>query len=84
LHVYVVASKPWRVRFAVERMGIEPGRVEKALEETDRHRDEYVKTYYGRVRREAANYDLVVNAERLGLDGAAALVMAEANRRGWT
>jgi cytidylate kinase len=84
LHVYVVASKPWRVRFAVERMGIEPARADKVLEETDRRRDEYVKTYYGRSRREAANYDLVVNAERLGLEGAAALVVAEARRRHWT
>ena len=83
LHVYVVASKPWRVRFAVERMGIDPARVEKVLEDTDRHRDEYVKTYYGRSRREAANYDLVVNAERLGLEGAAAVVVAEAKRREW-
>jgi len=84
LHVYVVASKPWRVRFAIERMGIEPARAEKTMEEIDRHRDEYVKTYYGRARREAANYDLVVNAERLGLEGAAALVVAEARRRGWS
>jgi cytidylate kinase len=83
LHVYVVGSKPWRVRFAVERMGIDPARAEKVLEETDRHRDEYVKTYYGRARRDAANYDLVVNAERLGLEGAAALVVAEVKRRGW-
>jgi cytidylate kinase len=84
LHVYVVASQAWRVRFAIERMGIEPTRAEKMLEDTDRHRDEYVKRYYGRVRRDAANYDVVVNAERLGLEGAAALVVTEVKRRGWT
>jgi cytidylate kinase len=84
LHVYVAASKPWRVRFAVERMGIDPARADKELAETDRRRDEYVKTYYARSRREAANYDLVLNTERLGLEGAAALVVAEAKRRGWT
>lgn len=83
LHVYVVGSKPWRVRFAVERMGVDPARAEKAVEETDRGRDQYVKTYYGRTRQDAANYDLVVSAERLGLDGAAAVVVAEARRRGW-
>ena len=83
LHVYVVGSKPWRVRFAVERMGIDPAKAEKTVEETDRGRDQYVKTYYGRARQDAANYDLVVSAERLGLDGAAALVVAEARRRGW-
>jgi cytidylate kinase len=83
LHVYVVGSKPWRVRFAVERLGIEPAKAEKMVEETDRQRDQYVKTYYGRAREDAANYDLVVNAERLGLEGAAAVVVAEAMRRGW-
>lgn len=83
LHVYVVGSKPWRVRFAVERMGIDPAKAERMVEETDRRRDQYVKTYYGRTRHDAANYDLVVNAERLGLEGAAAVVVAEARRRGW-
>jgi cytidylate kinase len=83
LHVYVVGSKPWRVRFAVERLGIDPARAEKLVDETDRARDQYVRTYYGRARQDAANYDLVVNAERLGVEGAAALVVAEARRRGW-
>jgi cytidylate kinase len=83
LHVYVVGSKPWRVRFAVERLGIEPAKAEKLVDETDRQRDQYVRTYYGRTREDPSNYDLVVNAERLGLDGAAAVVVAEARRRGW-
>ena len=30
-----------------------------------------------------SNYDLVVNAETLGFEGAAALMVAEAKRRGW-
>src|SRR5579884_3438631 len=48
---------------------------------TERRRDQYVRTYYGRHRQDVVNYDLVVNTERLGLDGAAALVVAEARRR---
>jgi cytidylate kinase len=42
-----------------------------------------VKTYYGRDRQDLTNYDLVVNAETLGFEGAAGLVVAEATRRGW-
>ena len=84
LHVYVVASKAWRMQLAVERLGVDPTRVEKVLEETDRQRDQYVKAHYGRARQEPANYDLVVNAERLGFEGAAALVVTEAKRRGWS
>ena len=83
LHVYVVASKPWRMRLAVERLGADPASVEQVVDETDRQRDQYVKTYYKRQRHDFVNYDLVVNSERLGLDGAAAVVAAEAKRRGW-
>ena len=83
LHVYVVASKPWRVRLAVQRLGVDPATAEKAVDETDRRRDQYVRTYYGRHRQDVVNYDLVLNAERLGIEGAAALVVAEARRRRW-
>ncbi len=83
LHVYVVASKPWRRQLAVERLGVDPARAEQVVDETDRQRDQYVKTYYKRQRHDFVNYDLVVNSERLGLDGAAAVVAAEAKRRGW-
>jgi cytidylate kinase len=83
LHIYLVASKPWRMKLAVDRLGVDPAKVEKELEETDRRRDQYTRTYYNRTRADPTNYDLVVNAERLGLDGAADLVVAEARRRGW-
>ena len=42
-----------------------------------------MRTYYGRHRQDMVNYDLVVNTEKLGIDGAAALVVAEARRRKW-
>src|SRR6184192_2515322 len=84
LHVYVVASKPWRRQLAIERLGVDPARAEQVVDETDRQRDQYVKTYYGRHRHDFVNYDLVVNTERLGLDGAAAVIVAEARRRRWT
>src|SRR5437870_11317837 len=83
LHVYVLASKPWRMRLAVERLGVPAATVDKAVDEIDHRRDQYVRTYYGRARHDVVNYDLVVNAERLGLEGAAALIVAEARRRGW-
>jgi len=83
LHVYVVASKPWRMQLAVERLGVDPARAEQVVDETDRQRDQYVRTYYKRQRHDFVNYDLVVNSERLGLDGAAAVVVSEARRRGW-
>jgi cytidylate kinase len=83
LHVYVVAPKPWRMRLAVERLGVNPEEADRVIDETDRQRDQYVKTYYRRHRQDLVNYDLVVNTEKLGVDGAARLIVAEAQRRGW-
>ena len=83
LHAYVIASKPWRKKLAVERLGVDPAAVDKVVDETDKQRDHYVKAHYGRDRQDLASYDLVLNAERLGFDGAAALVVTEARRRGW-
>jgi cytidylate kinase len=83
LHVYVVAPKPWRERLAVEKLGVDPADVSKVVDETDAQRDRYVKTHYGRHRQDVTNYDMVLNAERLGIEGAARLILAEATRRGW-
>src|SRR5438445_567088 len=46
-------------------------------------RDQYVRTYYGRHRQDLVNYDMVLNTGKLGMDGAAALIVAEARRRSW-
>ncbi len=83
LHVYVVASKPFRRKVAVEKLGVDPATVDKVIQETDQQRDEYVKTHYGRDRQDLTVYDVVLNSERLGFDGAAALIVAEVRRRGW-
>lgn len=84
LHVYVVASQPFRRRVAIERLGVNPAQADKVIQETDQHRDEYVKTRYGRDRQDLTQYDLVLNAERLGFEGAAEAIVAEVRRRGWT
>lgn len=84
LHVYVVAPKSWRMRLAVERLRVSEADVDRVVDETDRQRDQYVKTYYGRQRQDLTNYDLIVNTARIGIDGAAALVVAETRRRKWT
>src|SRR6266849_92743 len=81
LHVYVVAPKPWRMKLAVEHLGVNPAEVDKVVDETDRQRDQYVRTYYGRQRQDVVNYDMVLTTEKLGIDGAAALVVAEVHRR---
>ena len=83
LHVYVVASKAFRRKIAVERLGVDPATAEKTIDETDEHRDLYVKSRYGRDRQDLTQYDLVLNAERLGFDGATDVIITEVKRRGW-
>jgi cytidylate kinase len=83
LHVYVIASKPFRRKVAIERLGVDPAKVDKVIDETDQQRDQYVKTHYGRDRQDLTQYDLVLNAERLGFEGAADHIVAEVKRRGW-
>jgi cytidylate kinase len=83
LHVYVIASKPFRRKIAVERLHVDPGTVDKLIDETDKERDQYVKSHYGRDRQDLSQYDIVLNAERLGFDGAADLVVREVKRRDW-
>jgi len=84
LHVYVVASKQFRRQLAVDKLGIDPSNVDKTMQETDRQRDEYVKTHYDRDRQDLTQYDMVLNAERLGFEGAAELIVTEVKRRGWS
>jgi len=83
LHVYVVASKAFRRKIAVERLGVDPATAEKTIAETDEHRDLYVKSRYGRDRQDLTQYDLVLNAERLGFEGATEVIVGELRRRGW-
>jgi len=42
-----------------------------------------VNTYYGRHRHDVVNYGLVVNTAKLGLDGAATVIVSEAKRQRW-
>src|SRR5205809_5176356 len=83
LHVYVIAPRDFRIKLAIERLGVDPAKAEKLLDETDRQRDQYVKANYGRHRQDPLNYDMVLNTGRLGLEGAADLIVAEVRRRGW-
>ncbi|HEX5386812.1 MAG TPA: cytidylate kinase-like family protein [Gemmatimonadales bacterium] len=83
LHVKVVASRPFRVRTTMERLSVDAKEAERIVTQMDAHRARYHRDNYGRDWTDASNYDVVVNAERLGLDGAVDVVVGEARRRGW-
>ena len=82
LHVRVVAPVPARVRRAVERLGVATEEAKKKLVETDANRGRYHKQYYKKDWNDAANYDLVVNTDRLGIDGAVRVIVGIVSGRG--
>jgi cytidylate kinase len=56
---------------------------ETLLERSDAERARYFETYYGLDVDDAAHFDVVLNAQRLGVDGAAELIVARARALGW-
>jgi cytidylate kinase len=83
LHVKLVAPKAYRVHTAAERLGMDPDDAAALLEETDAMRARYHRQYYKRDWHDPVNYHMVLNTGVLGLDGAAAVIVDEARRRGW-
>ncbi|MGH7629873.1 MAG: AAA family ATPase [Gemmatimonadales bacterium] len=83
LHVKLVASPAFRVRLAAERLGMDVKDAERIMRQTDEARERYHRERYGRDWKDAVNYHMVLNSERLGLEGAAAVIVGEAKRRGW-
>ncbi|HEV8612658.1 MAG TPA: cytidylate kinase-like family protein [Gemmatimonadales bacterium] len=81
LHVKLVAPTEIRLKTAMERLGLERKEAEKVLQETDANRARYLKQHYGRDWEDTSNYHMVLNTGSLGLDGAAALIVACAKRR---
>jgi len=84
LHAWVVAPREDRLRVTAERLHLDAGQAAAEMDRIDLGRDRYVARWYGRERRDPANYHLVLNTGWLGYDGAAALIVAEARRRGWS
>ena len=83
IHVRLVASKPRRIRNAVERLGLTEQEAPRVLEDTDHNRYEYHREYYGRDWRDPVNYHMVLNTELLGWKGTADLIVSRARKLGW-
>jgi len=84
VHVKLVAPVAYRVRQAVDRLGLSEDEAPRVLEDTDLNRERYHQELYGRDWNDAVNYHIVLNTEALGTDGAAELIVARAHSLGWT
>ena len=81
LHVFCYAPKPALVARAMRRLNVDAAAAQKAVEDTNRQREQFVRKYWNRSWSAHENYHLCVNTEWLGIEGAAALVVGLARQR---
>ena len=78
LHVKLVAPVPFRIKTAVERLGIDPKAAEKILQDTDTSRARYLSRNYGWDWNDPTIYHMVLNTDSLGFDGATGVIVQRA------
>jgi len=81
LHVFCYAPRKALIARTMEREGVSAEEAARLVDETNKQRDQWVRLHWERDRRDLENYDLSVNTERLGIQGAAGLVVAAARMR---
>lgn len=78
LKVMLTASHAARERAVAEQRGLDGKAARKEVERGDANRADYLKRFYGISQESPADYDLVLNTERLGSDGAVRLIVQAA------
>ncbi len=81
LHVFCYAPRKALIARTMQREGMSAEEAARLVDETNRQRDQWVRLHWERDRRAHENYDLSVNTERLGIQGAADLIVAAARIR---
>lgn len=80
-HVFCYAPRPALVARAARRLAISDKEAEKVVDDTNRQREQYVRTYWKRSWRAYENYHLCLNTDWLGVDGAASIVIRLAREK---
>jgi cytidylate kinase len=73
--VFVAGSLDGRVARICRRTGVSRDDALREIKKSDQHRAAYMQTYYHTDWRDPGNYDLVVNADRLGVEVAADIIV---------
>jgi cytidylate kinase len=81
LHVFCVASRAALIARVRARLGVDEGQAARKVDETNRHRAQYVQRHWQRAWTAPESYHVCVNTELLGIEGAAALVVRLARER---
>jgi hypothetical protein len=78
LRVFVTAPEAMRSERIAKIAAVDAKRAEKAVADSDRDREDFLKRFYGVAHEQATHYDLVLNTEQMTPSQAGALVVAAA------
>ena len=78
LRVLVTGSPETRAH-RLHELGISVQEAMTTVEESDRSRQQYLQSFYGVSHEGPMHYDLIINTDRLGVDGGIAAVLAALN-----
>jgi CMP/dCMP kinase len=81
LHVFCYAPRKALIARTMKREGVSADEAARLVDNINRERDQWVRLHWERERRAHENYDLSVNTERLGIAGAADLIVIAARKR---
>jgi len=81
LHVFCYARRKALIARTAQREGVSSEEAARLVDDTNKQRDQWVRLHWERDRRAHDNYDLSVNTERLGIQGAADLIVSAARTR---
>jgi CMP/dCMP kinase len=81
LHVFCYAPRKALIARTTKREGVSADEAARLVDNINRERDQWVRLHWERDRRAHENYDLSVNTERLGIEGAADLIVIAARKR---
>jgi hypothetical protein len=76
LRVFVTAPEAMRAERIAKIAAVDAKRAEKAVTDSDKDREDFLKPFYGVAHEQATHYDLVINTEHVTPAQAAALVVA--------
>ena len=81
LHVFCYAPRKALITRTMKREGVSAEEAARLVDDTNRQRDQWVRLHWERDRRAHENYDLSVNTDRLGIQGASDLIVFAAKMR---
>ena len=81
LHVFCYATREALIARTMQREGVSAEEAARLVDDINKQRDQWVRLHWERDRRAHENYDLSVNTERLGIQGAADLIVIAARKR---